>query len=112
MKFEIGKFYLHEAGRAIAILGEIETYKAGKQLFVEETDPTGHGFSMINIGSVCIDGSWTEIGKDGWDKRFKETCCCAHCGLSLTGGQRVMKLDDGRMYHVACLNKAVEEEKP
>ena len=112
MKFEQGKFYVHEAGRAIAILGEVETYKWGKQLVVEETDPTGHGISTINTDAVCIDGSWIEIGKPEWDRRFKEIYSCGHCGLRLSEGQKIMKTDDGKMYHEDCWKKNIDEDAP
>lgn len=109
MKFEKGKFYCHEAGRAIAILSEVETYKWGKQLVVEETDPTGHGISTMNFESKFTD-AWIEIGKPEWDRRFKEIhSCAANCGVGLVPGEKVMKTDDGKFYHEDCWKKIVGE---
>jgi len=71
MKFELGKFFKHEAGRAIAIVGEVDTYAWGKVYIVEETDPTGHGISCIEKGSADTHERWVEIGKEEWMREFK-----------------------------------------
>lgn len=69
-KFEVGKFYKHEQGRCIAIVGEVTTYKWDKMLVVEETDRTGHGISCISDGSEDLHDRWVEIGRDEWFKEF------------------------------------------
>lgn len=70
MKFEVGKFYKHGKGRAIAIVGEVETYKWGKMLVVEETDKTGHGISCIDAKAEDLHEKWVEIGKEEWMREF------------------------------------------
>ena len=51
MKFELGKYYKHAAGRCIHIVCEGETDAFGKQWLVEETDLTGHSMSIMNAES-------------------------------------------------------------
>ena len=76
MKAEIGKFYAHEAGRNIAIVGEVETTKWGKMLVVEEADRTGHSISCIERGdSDLSDATWVEIGKEEWLSNFEVKKC-------------------------------------
>lgn len=70
LKFEPGKFYRHEDGRCIAILSEVNTYKWGKMLVVEETDPTGHSISCITGDATDYHERWAEIGKDEWTREF------------------------------------------
>ncbi|MFH1738878.1 MAG: hypothetical protein ABIH23_07700, partial [bacterium] len=36
MTFEPGKFYMHEGGRKIAVLGEVTSYKWGQMHVIEE----------------------------------------------------------------------------
>ena len=64
MKLEIGKFYTHELGRSIAVLSEIKTYKWGRQVVIEETDPTGHCMSVTDSNIKCKKGEWKEITKE------------------------------------------------
>jgi len=71
MKFEIGHFYKYSAGRCIAIVGEVETYKWGKQFVVEEVDKTGHGISCTDADSECNE-NWLEIGREEFLRNFKQ----------------------------------------
>ena len=68
MIFEAGKFYMHEAGRQIAVLAEVETYKWGKMLLIEEADGTGHSISCAEIDEA--NSNWVEIGKEEWMLNF------------------------------------------
>ena len=68
--FQAGKFYKHRAGRSIAILCEIETYKWNKQFIVEEADITGHAVSCMDIDSERNE-NWLEIGKIEFLRAFK-----------------------------------------
>ncbi len=70
MQIEVGKFYMHQAGRQIAVLGETESYKWGKMLVIEEADKTGHSISCSEGDQV--DGrEWVEIGKEEWMRNFQ-----------------------------------------
>ena len=68
--FELGKFYLHDKGRCIAIVAEIETYMWGEIFVVEETDHTGHGISCIEKDAE-INDNWTEVGREEWLRNFE-----------------------------------------
>lgn len=70
MIFEPGKFYMHEGGRRIAILGEVVSYKWGQMLVVEEIDKTGHGISCSESGQPVSEDRWTEIGRGEWLMSF------------------------------------------
>jgi len=70
MIFEPGKFYSHEAGRQIAILGEVESYRWGKMLVIEEADKTGHSISCSEVGQEANDNNWVEIGRGEWLRNF------------------------------------------
>lgn len=72
IKFEVGKYYQHAAGRSISIVGEVETTKWGSMLVVEETDHTGHGISCMQVGSEDTANNWTEIGREEWLSNFPE----------------------------------------
>lgn len=72
MIFEVGKFYAHEAGRHIAIVGEVMTYKWGRMLVVEEADKTGHSISCSDVGQEAKDSRWIEIGREEWLKNFSK----------------------------------------
>ena len=67
---EIGKFYSHEAGRQISIVGEVLTTRWGKMLVVEEADKTGHSISCIE-GDEALGDAWVEIGREEWMKNFE-----------------------------------------
>jgi hypothetical protein len=69
MIFEVGKFYIHEAGRQIAVLGEVDSFKWGKMLVIEEADATGHSISCAEVGDEA--NNWVEIGKEEWMLNFK-----------------------------------------
>ena len=70
MIFKVGSFYMHEAGRQIAVLAEVETFKWGKMLVIEEADATGHSISCAEIGEEANDHNWVEIGKGEWMLNF------------------------------------------
>ena len=70
MIFESSKFYMHEAGRQIAILGEVESYRWGKMLVIEEADKTGHSISCSEVGQEANDNNWVEIGRGEWLRNF------------------------------------------
>lgn len=69
MFFEVGHFYQHEAGRQIAVLAEVTTYRWGRMLAVEEADATGHSISCAEI-EEANDHNWVEIGKEEWLLNF------------------------------------------
>jgi len=71
MFFEVGKFYVHEGGRHIAVVGEVETYCWGKMLVIEEADSTGHSISCVEAGEEVSESLWVEIGKPEWMELFK-----------------------------------------
>jgi len=80
MIFQVGRFYAHEAGRQIAILAEVSTYKWGKMLVIEEADKTGHSISCAEI-MEANDNNWIEIGVAEWignfpDLKLKADGCC------------------------------------
>ena len=70
MIFQVGRYYAHEAGRQIAVLAEVETYKWGKMLVIEEADATGHSISCAEI-SEANDNNWVQIGQAEWLHNFK-----------------------------------------
>ncbi len=67
--FKPGHFYMHEAGRQIAVLGEVASYKWGKMLVIEEADSTGHAISCAEVGQEANE-NWVEIGRDEWLENF------------------------------------------
>ena len=70
MKLEVGRFYCHEGGRQIAVVGEVETYKWGKMFVIEEADSTGHGISCTE--ATDLGGNWVEIGREEWLSNFPD----------------------------------------
>ena len=70
MKFEEGKFYIHEAGRQIAVLAEVITYRWDRMLVIEEADGTGHSISCAEAGQEANDHNWIEIGREEWLRNF------------------------------------------
>ncbi|NCC59143.1 MAG: hypothetical protein EOM17_16250 [Synergistales bacterium] len=70
MKLEPGKFYKHESGRSIAVVGEVTTWKWGPMLVIEETDDTGHSISCVEADSADTKGQWIEIGVEEWKREF------------------------------------------
>jgi hypothetical protein len=71
MNMEAGKFYMHEKGRKIAVIGQVESFKWGPMLVVEETDDTGHSISCVETkDSDLNDNNWVEIGRDEWMRNF------------------------------------------
>jgi hypothetical protein len=70
LKLEKGKFYKHEKGRCIAVLDDVDTYKWGKLLVVEETDHTGHSISCVDGEAEDLHERWIEISKDEWLMEF------------------------------------------
>ena len=70
MIFQVGRYYAHEAGRQIAVLAEVLTYKWGRMLVIEEADKTGHSISCAEI-SEANSNNWVEIGKEEWMRNFR-----------------------------------------
>lgn len=70
MLFQVGHFYLHEGGRAIAVVGQVTTYKWGEMLVIEEVDRTGHSISCAAMGQEANENNWTEIGREEWLRNF------------------------------------------
>ena len=70
MRFEPRKFYMHDKGRCIAILGTVKSFKFGELLIVEETDTTGHAMSCVEAKDMGSIDNWTEIGKAEFLKIF------------------------------------------
>lgn len=70
MKLEPGKYYKHTAGRAIAVVGEVMTWKWGPMLVIEETDSTGHSISCVEAGSEDVSNRWVEIGVEEWKREM------------------------------------------
>lgn len=70
--FQVGRFYQHSAGRYIAIIAEVETYKWGRMFVVEETDKTGHSISCIQVGSEDTADNWIEVSKGEFMRVFKD----------------------------------------
>ena len=70
MIFEVGHFYTHEAGRQIAVLAEVASYKWGRMLVIEEADATGHSISCAEVGQEANDHNWSEIGREEWLRNF------------------------------------------
>jgi len=70
MIFEVDHFYSHEAGRQIAVLAEVETYKWGRMLVIEEADKTGHSISCAEIAEAN-GNNWVEISRNEWLRNFK-----------------------------------------
>jgi len=69
MKFAPRKFYLHDQGRAIAVLGTVKTFAWGLMLVIEETDMTGHSISCVTVNHSDAD-TWTEIGETEFIQHF------------------------------------------
>ncbi|MDZ4340931.1 MAG: hypothetical protein U1E51_00655 [Candidatus Binatia bacterium] len=70
MKFEVGHFYMHEAGRQIAVIAEVESYKWAKMFVIEEADSTGHSISCAEVNQEANDHNWVEIGREEWLRNF------------------------------------------
>jgi hypothetical protein len=71
MKFEVGQYYRHANGRAIAVVGEVETWKWSTMLVIEETDPTGHSISVVEKSQAeDTKDRWVQIGVEEWKNAF------------------------------------------
>ena len=70
MIFEVNRYYAHEAGRQIAVLAEVKSFKWGKMLVIEEADKTGHSISCAEVGQEANDNNWVEIGHGEWMANF------------------------------------------
>jgi len=67
MRFRVGRYYRHEGGRAIAVVGEVKTWKWGPMLVIEETDHTGHAISVVEkVSAEDEHQRWVEIGQEEW----------------------------------------------
>ena len=74
LKFELGKYYIHNTGKMIYIHGELDTYAWGKMYVVEECCPTDKGVEHY-ISAIIKDGkdhsnSFTEIGEAEFKRNF------------------------------------------
>lgn len=110
MRFEVGKFYNHQAGRQIAVVGEAETYKWGKMLVIEEADKTGHAISCSEAGQEVNGNEWVEIGKTEWLENFKDSACY-DCGGVFKAGDNFVQISGG-LVHVQCFAARVRERGP
>jgi len=113
MKFEIGKFYAHEAGRQIAILGEVTSYRWGKMFVIEEADKSGHSISCAEVPKDFLnanDAEWVEIGKDEWMMNF-ENASCHECGGRFRNIGKVVPTENG-LLHETCFAARVKERGP
>ena len=113
MKFEIGHFYTHEAGRQVAVLGEVESYRWGKMLVVEEADKTGHSISCMEINEMADmeQIGWIEIGKAEWMRNFDDNVTCPDCGKVIEAGQKYV-LSNGGPIHLECYTQRIKERGP
>ena len=104
LTFEVGRFYAHEGGRQIAVLGKINTYKWKEMLIIEEADPTGHSISCAEINAFADIAAlgWIEIGQPEWMDNFKMPSCIL-CGLTFTKANQgeVVPTDRG-LAHEKC----------
>ena len=74
LKFELGKYYIHNAGKMIYIHGELDTYAWGHMFIIEECHPTDKGVEHY-ISAIIKDGNdhsenWTEIGEAEFKRNF------------------------------------------
>lgn len=60
---KIGKFYLHQAGQAIGVIGKFETASWGKCYVVELSTPAKMG-SLMPMKPDMTDDDWHEITRD------------------------------------------------
>jgi len=72
LKFKPRRFYIHDKGRCIAILGTVKSFKFGELLIIEETDATGHAMSCVEAKDMGNADNWTEIGREEFIKYFNE----------------------------------------
>ena len=108
-KFTVGNFYMHEGGRYIGIIAEIETYRWGKMLVVEEADATGHLTSMIESATMPeATLEWTEIGKDEWMTNFKYVSCDG-CDKFFKMGEQYVEGPEGT-YHPGCYGTLIGKD--
>ena len=69
MIFEIGKFYKHNTGVFLSIVGEAETTMWGKTLVGESNEDA---YNLIPIGSDKASAvNWVEIPKEEWMTQFE-----------------------------------------
>lgn len=111
LKFKVGRFYMHEGGRQIAVLSEVASYRWGPMLVIEEADASGHAISCAEISPADVEAQgWTEIGRNEWLVNFKESSCGA-CGAVFSKGDKFVATDQGPI-HVQCYAKLIEERGP
>ena len=112
MGFENGKFYAHEGGRQIAVVGEVLTYRWGKMIVVEEADKTGHGISCAEIKEdTDIEASgWVEIGREEWMRNFEDQSC-EECGKVFQAGDKFVPTTAGPV-HIQCYARVIRERGP
>lgn len=107
--FEVGKFYKHKAGRAIAVVGEVKTSKWGTMVVIEETDPTGHSMSVIEKDSKDTLCEWSEISNEQWGLELKKDNRCFFCGKKISSGHQYRETPRG-MIHEVCFLEVTQNE--
>uniref|UniRef100_A0A6M3L4D8 Uncharacterized protein n=1 Tax=viral metagenome TaxID=1070528 RepID=A0A6M3L4D8_9ZZZZ len=106
MRFEVGKFYMHERGRMVAVIAEVKTYKWGPCYVVEEADGSGHSTSIVEVATMPdLTTEWVEIGRREWMKNFKDQEC-EGCGKVFVENDRYVVSDEG-YYHSECYAKFI-----
>ena len=109
-RFVPGKFYKHPFGRSIAIVDEVETFKWGKLLVVEETDVTGHGISCCGVDALDLNGQWTEISQEEFLSEFNKVYVCFECKEQIRTNQEYRMTQKFGPMHEECFQKIIEEE--
>lgn len=112
IKFEPGRFYCHEGGRNIAVLGMVESYKWGKMFVIEEADRTGHAISCSEINDFADIAAlgWVEIGLNEWMRNFDDPSCPV-CGKIFEAGTKFVNTDKGPT-HFECFAEVTKEQGP
>lgn len=73
MIFEVGKYYKHDKGRAVSVVGQVTTKSWGHMVVLEETDRTGAAMSCVALSELdkaCAE-NWIEIGPEEWAREYK-----------------------------------------
>lgn len=113
MKFSVGKYYIHESGRRIAIAPQaVLTIIWGPTLYIEAYDEHGYEPSMVEIATMpeLPEGEWVEISRDEYISNFIFVPC-EGCGKWIEHGAKWVRTDEGT-YHAKCYNPTMEGLKP
>ena len=68
MRFKLGGFYRHTAGREIAIIGVVRTTLYGWTYVAEQNDSVE--LMPVGVDSDDYAANWTEISEEEWMKNF------------------------------------------